>query len=89
MGKLRLVVPHLNLGTHSLTAGRATMAANAEEGEDINERCLLRHGRWKSSLSKDGYVNNSVDEKVKSDKETKFILCFVLFFAKLKFESFS
>ena len=39
------------------------MAAIAEEGGDINERCLLRHGRWKSSLSKDGYVNDSVEKK--------------------------
>ena len=32
VGKLRLAVPGLNLGTHSLRASKATMAANAEEG---------------------------------------------------------
>ena len=45
VGKLRLVAHDLNLGMHSLRASGATMAANAKEEGDINERCLLRHGR--------------------------------------------
>ena len=57
--------PDLNLGTHSLRASGATMVANAEDG-NINERCLLRHGRWKSSVSKDGYINDSVEKKIES-----------------------
>ena len=80
MGKLSLIAPHLNLGTHSLRASGATMAANAEEGE-INERCLLRHGRWKSSLSKDGYANDSEEKRQKVTKKLIFFsyIYFVLF----------
>ena len=85
VGKLRLVAPDLNLGTHSLRASGATMAAKAEEGGYTNERCLLRHGRWKSSLSKDGYINDSVEKKVKRNKEIKIMS----FCAKLKFEASS
>lgn len=71
VGKLKIVAPDLNLGTHSLRASGATMAANSEEGGDVNERCLLRHGRWKSSLSKDGYVNDSVEKRLRVTKKLK------------------
>lgn len=70
LGKLKLVAPDLNLGTHSLRASGVTVAANAEDG-DVNERCLLRHGRWKSSLSKDSYVNDSVEKRLKVTKKLK------------------
>ena len=70
VGKLKLVAPDLNLGTHTLRASGATMAANAEDG-DVNERCLLRHGRWKCSTSKDGYVNDSVEKRLKVTKKLK------------------
>ena len=71
VGKLKLVAPDLNLETHSLRASGATMVANAEEGGEINERCLLRHVRWKSSLSKDGYINDSVEKRLKVTKKLK------------------
>ena len=70
VAKLKLVAPDLNLGTHSLSASGATMVANAEDG-NINERCLLRHGRWKSSVSKDGYINDSVEKRLKVTKKLK------------------
>lgn len=70
LGKLKLVAPELNLGTHSLRASGATMAANAE-GNDVNERCLLRHGRWKSSISKNGYINDSLDKRLSVTKKLK------------------
>ena len=70
VGKLKLVAPDLNLGTHTLRASGATMAANAEDG-DVNERCLLRHGRWKCSTSKDVYVNDSVEKRLKVTKKLK------------------
>lgn len=71
--KLRLVAPNLNLGTHSLRASGVTMVANAEghDVNDINERCLLRHGRWKSTLSKDSYVKDSVEKRLSVTKKLK------------------
>ena len=71
VGKFRLVALGLNLGTHSLRTSGATMVANAEEGDDINESCLLRHGRWKSSLSKDCYINDSVEKRLSVTKKLK------------------
>ena len=47
------------------------MVANAEDNDDINERCLMRHGRWKSTLSKDGYVNDSVEKRLSVTKKFK------------------
>ena len=71
VGKLKLVAPNLNLGTHSLRASGASMVANAAENDDINERCLLRHGRWKCTLSKDGYINDSVEKRLSVTKKLK------------------
>ena len=71
VGKLKLVAPNLNLGTHSLRASGVSMVANAEDNDDINERCLMRHGRWKSTLSKDGYVNDSVEKRLSVTKKLK------------------
>lgn len=51
--KLKLVAPDLDLGVHSLRASGASMAANSE---GVNERCLKRHGRWKTDVAKDGYI---------------------------------
>ena len=59
--KLKIVAPELNLGIHSLRASGATVAANAE---GINERCLKRHGRWKTDVAKDGYIKDSLDKKL-------------------------
>ena len=42
LGKLKLVAPELRLGTHSLRASGATVAANAA---GVSDRCLKRHGR--------------------------------------------
>ena len=44
-----------DFGTHSFRAGGATTAANSR----VNERCLARHGGWKSTSSKDRYVVDS------------------------------
>ena len=48
---LKKVAPNLNIGLHSLRSGGATAAANF----GVNERCLQRHGRWKSTSSKNMY----------------------------------
>ena len=45
VSKLKIVAPFSILGLHSLRASGATAAANAE---GVSERCLKRHGRWKS-----------------------------------------
>ena len=59
--KLQLVAPDLKLGTHSLRDSGATTAANAL---GVSDRCLKRHGRWKSDLAKDGYIDDSVEKKL-------------------------
>lgn len=59
--KLKLVGPDLNLGTHSLRASGATTVANSA---NVSERCLKRHGRWKTETAKDGYVEDSLQSRL-------------------------
>lgn len=59
--KLKSVAPDLRLGLHSLRASGATVAANAD---GVSDRCLKRHGRWKSDLAKDGYIDDSLEKKL-------------------------
>lgn len=68
VGRLKLVAPNLKLGTHSLRASGATTAANAE---GVSDRCLKRHGRWKSDLAKDGYIDDSLEKKLYITKQLK------------------
>ena len=50
------IVPDISkYSTHSMRAGGATLAANA----DVPERQLQRHGRWKSTTAKDMNVKDS------------------------------
>lgn len=63
--KLKSVAPELNIGTHSLRAGGITAVANTD---NVSERCLMRHGRWKSETSKNMYVEDSVEKKLKVTK---------------------
>ena len=65
VGRLKEVAPNLNLGLHSLRAGGATAAANST---NVNERCWKRHGRWRSDLSKDGYVKDSIKKRLNVTK---------------------
>lgn len=46
----------LDIGLHSLRASGATAAVKA----GVSERCLKRHGRWKSDSAKDRYVEDSL-----------------------------
>ena len=64
VGKLKTVNPRLNLGLHSLCVGMATSAARA----GVNERCLKRHGRWRREISKDGYIEDSVESRLHISK---------------------
>ena len=45
-------------GLHSLRAGGATAAANAH----VPDRLFRRHGRWKTEVAKDGYVEDSLED---------------------------
>ena len=48
-------------GLHSLRSGGASAAANAR----VPDRFFKRHGRWQSENAKDGYVKDSLEERLK------------------------
>lgn len=60
--------PHVSdiskYGLHSLRSGGATKAANS----GIPDRMFKRHGRWLSESAKDGYIQDSIDERLKVSK---------------------
>lgn len=58
---------HVNIGIHSLRSGGATVAASS----NVDERCLKRHGRWKSDLAKDGYIVDSIDKRLMISKSNR------------------
>lgn len=62
---LKSVAPNLNIGLHSLRSGGASVAANS----DVDERCIQRHGRWKSISSKNMYIKDSIVRRFKVSKE--------------------
>ena len=37
----------------------------------VDERCLKRHGRWKTDIAKDGYIKDSLDMKLSISKSLK------------------
>jgi hypothetical protein len=45
---------------HSLRSGGATAAAN----KGVKDRMFKRHGRWLSEKAKDGYVKDSLEERL-------------------------
>ena len=48
-------------GLHSLrSGGGASAAANA----GVPDRMFKRHGRWRSENAKDGYVKDSLEERL-------------------------
>lgn len=55
---------NLNVGLHSMRAGGVSRAARS----NVNERCWKRHGRWKGEKSKDGYVEDSVEQRLQVSK---------------------
>ncbi|VDI18026.1 Hypothetical predicted protein [Mytilus galloprovincialis] len=59
--RIRIIRPGCNIGLHSFRSGGATVAANA----DVSDRCLKKHGRWKSDSSKDGYIVDSIEKRLK------------------------
>ena len=67
VSRLKLVANDLHLGVHSLRASGATTAANA----GVSDRCLKRHGRWKSDCAKDGYIEDSLEQRLLVTKKLK------------------
>ena len=51
----QLGYPAEQFGLHSLRAGGASVAANA----NVPDRLFKQHSRWKSENAKDGYVEDS------------------------------
>ena len=66
--KMKMVAPDLKLGTHSLTASGVTAAASSAT---VSERCLKRHGRWKTDVVKDSYIKDSLDTRLSETKNLK------------------
>lgn len=48
-------------GLHSLRSGGATTAAE----KNVSERLIKIHGRWKSDYSRDNYIKDCIDNKLK------------------------
>ena len=57
----KLVDQNLKIGLHSLRSGGVSTAAN----NDVNDRCLKRHGRWKTDFAKDGYIDDNPCKRLK------------------------
>ena len=73
--RLISVEQNLNLGVHSLRSAAAR--------SDVNERCIKRHGRWKSDLSKDGYIADTFECPEVLDYDfTKFSALSLCFFSR-------
>lgn len=53
-----------NFGTHSLRSGGASSAAN----NDVGERLINKHGRWKSERSKNMYIKDSIEKRLEVSK---------------------
>ena len=51
-------------GLHSLRSGGATAATAA----GIDDRLFKKHGRWKSDKAKDGYVKESITDRLLASK---------------------
>ena len=49
-------LPRQDYDLHSLRAGGASAAANAQ----VTDRLFKRHGRWKSDKAKDGYIKDNI-----------------------------
>ena len=58
--RINLVSPHCNIGLYYFRAGGATVAANAY----VSDKCLKKHGRWKSDSNKDGYILDSTEKRL-------------------------
>lgn len=62
---LKSVAPNFNIGLHSLRSGGASFPANS----DVDERCIQRHGRWKSVSSKKMYIKDLIVKRLQISKK--------------------
>lgn len=51
-------------GLHSLRSGGATAAAK----NNVSDRLIKVHGRWKSEFSRDNYIKDSMENKLNVTK---------------------
>lgn len=59
------IVPDVKqIGTHSLRSGGASTAARA----GVSDRLFKRHGRWISENAKDGYIKDSLEDRLSVTK---------------------
>ena len=56
--------PSINLGLHGLRAGGASAAAENQ----ISDRLISKHGRWTSEKARDGYIKDSVRNRLEVTK---------------------
>jgi integrase len=66
VSRLKLVTG-ANIGLHSMRAGGASAAANA----NVIDRCWKRHGRWSTDSAKDRYVVDSLSRRLEVSKSLK------------------
>ncbi|KAJ8316657.1 hypothetical protein KUTeg_005792 [Tegillarca granosa] len=65
VSRLKEVCGNLNIGLHSMRASWASMVARSH----VNERCWKRHGRWRSDISKDSYIEDSIEKRLEVTRE--------------------
>ena len=66
LGKIReMGYDAKEFGLHSFRAGGATMAAS---NPNVPERLFKRHGRWRSDHAKDGYIKESLENRLRVSK---------------------
>ena len=65
VARLKEICGNINIGMHSSRAGGASMAARAS----VNERCWKRHGRWKSDTAEDGYVKDTIQNRLEVTRQ--------------------
>ena len=56
--------PNVNLGLHGLRAGGASAAAQ----NHVSDRLISKHGRWRSERSRDGYIKDSIENRLSVTK---------------------
>ena len=56
--------PDVNIGLHGLRAGGASAAAQ----NHVSDRLISKRGRWASEKSRDGYIRDSVQDRLSVTK---------------------
>jgi hypothetical protein len=73
-GNLSYIKGNWRFGVHPLRSGGATAAANL----DIPDRLFKAHGRWRSELAKDGYVEDNIEKVLSVSKFFWFMIISLL-----------